>query len=211
MQIQKIVVCAGVVATVAWSSVYAQQVTTRQIALAGTTSALRPAGGGISAGTQPTSTSNSALDLSFNGITLREQRLANGGQTISTEPAQPGLCAGNGFVLETTSGGLRVFDTAGNPLAPVVDLNTFFGYPPAFSLSGELGPSVNDVSCYYDADTQRTFVLTLTLDRVGTIFELSRVNHLDLAVSQTSDPFGVWNIYKIPGQNDGTQGTPDHH
>ncbi|HEY1307907.1 MAG TPA: hypothetical protein VGF24_30350 [Vicinamibacterales bacterium] len=211
MQVRKIFACAGVFVTFALSSAYAQQVTTRQIALAGRTSALRAADGGLSPVTQPTSTSNSALDLSFDGITDREQRLANGGQTISTEPAQPGLCVANGFVLETTSGGLRVFDTAGNPLAPVVDLNTFFGYPPAFSNAGELGPSLNDVSCHFDADTQRMFVLTLTLERVGTTSELSRVNHLDLAVSQTSDPFGGWNIYKIPGQNDGTQGTPDHH
>ena len=30
------------------------------------------------------------------------------------------------------------------------------------------------------------------------------MNHLDLAVSQTSNPTGAWNIYKIDVTNDGT-------
>src|SRR5262249_10564968 len=48
-------------------------------------------------------------------------------------------------------------------------------------------------------------------DRVGTTFAFTGTNHLDLAVSQTSNPLGLWNIYRIPTQNDGTQGTPEHH
>ena len=35
-------------------------------------------------------------------------------------------------------------------------------------------------------------------------------NHLDIAVSQTSSPLGGWNIYRLPVQDDGTQGTPSH-
>ena len=32
----------------------------------------------------------------------------------------------------------------------------------------------------------------------------SCVNHLDVAVSQTSDPTGSWNIYRTDVTNDGT-------
>ena len=35
-------------------------------------------------------------------------------------------------------------------------------------------------------------------------------NHLDLAVSQTADPTGLWTIYRLPVQDNGTDGTPDH-
>jgi hypothetical protein len=35
-------------------------------------------------------------------------------------------------------------------------------------------------------------------------------NHLDIAVSKTSDPTGQWAIYSVPVQDDGTDGTPDH-
>jgi hypothetical protein len=33
---------------------------------------------------------------------------------------------------------------------------------------------------------------------------------LDIAVSNTPSPLGTWTIYRIPVQDDGTQGTPDH-
>jgi hypothetical protein len=51
----------------------------------------------------------------------------------------------------------------------------------------------------------------LTLDRVGTTSAFSGTNHLDLAVSNSSDPTGTWTIYRIPVQDDGTDGTPDHN
>ena len=55
---------------------------------------------------------------------------------------------------------------------------------------------VTDPSCIYDAATQRFFVVVLTLEtHPNGSFTL--VNHLDLAVSQTSNPTGGWNIYRI--------------
>jgi hypothetical protein len=51
----------------------------------------------------------------------------------------------------------------------------------------------------------------LTLDHVGTTATLSGTNHLDIAVSDTGDPTGSWTIFKLPVQNNGTEGTPDHH
>ena len=46
-------------------------------------------------------------------------------------------------------------------------------------------------------------MVVLTLDR-NPNNSLNLVNHLDLAVSKTSDPTGSWNIYKINVTNDGT-------
>src|SRR4029079_14932198 len=43
----------------------------------------------------------------------------------------------------------------------------------------------------------------LTLDR-NPNNSLNLVNHLDIAVSQTANPTGAWNIYKIYVTNDGT-------
>ena len=52
----------------------------------------------------------------------------------------------------------------------------------------------------------------LTLDRANVFTQgLSGANHLDIAVSVTADPSGAWNVYSLPVQDDGTQGTPDHH
>lgn len=93
-----------------------------------------------------------------------------------------------------------------------VDLNTFYGYPAAINRSnGNYGPEITDPSCYFDRDTQRWFQIALTLDRVGTTSALAGTDHIDIAVTTTSSPLGPWIVYSLPTQNNGTQGTPDHH
>ena len=168
-------------------------------------------GNGPSANSSQKAKSNPQLIQSFDGLNHRNQRLANHGNQFSLEPPDQGLCAGNGFVVEAVNDVLRVYDTSGNALTGVVDLNTFYGYPAAIvRATAKFGPEITDPSCYFDPDTQRWFVVVLTLDRVGTSSALAGTNHLDLAVSTTSSPLGSFVIYKLPAQDDGTQGTPNH-
>ena len=152
------------------------------------------------------------LDRSFDGLNHRQQRLANGGNQFSVEPPDQGLCAGNGFVMESVNDVLRVYDTHGNPLTGVTDLNTFYGYPAQINRTKSLeGPFVTDPSCYFDPDTQRWFQVVLTLEVDPATRAFLGPNHLDIAVSETPDPATTsWTIYRIPVQDDGTQGTPDH-
>jgi hypothetical protein len=70
---------------------------------------------------------------------------------------------------------------------------------------------MTDPVCLFDAAVQRFFLVVLTLDHVGSSGALNGNNHLDIAVSDTSDPTGGWTIFKLPVQNNGTEGTPDHH
>ncbi|NUR21633.1 hypothetical protein [Frateuria sp.] len=155
--------------------------------------------------------SNPQLAGGFDGLNFRDQRYANHGNQFSVEPPDQGLCAGNGFVMESVNDVLAIYDRSGNKLVGPVDLNTFYGYAAAINrTTGAFGPEVTDPTCYYDADTQRWFQVVLTLDRVGTSSSLSGNNHLDIAVSQSADPTGAWNVYRLPAQNNGTQGTPDH-
>ena len=166
---------------------------------------------GVSANSGKKAKSNPELITSFDGLNHRQQRLANHGNQFSLEPPDQGLCAGNGFVMETINDVLRVFNTAGTPLIGATDLNTFYGYPAAINrTTGIRGPFVTDPSCYFDQPTQRWFQVVLTLDTFSN-GRFTGTNHLDLAVSQTSDPTGVWTIYRIPVQDNGTDGTPDHH
>jgi hypothetical protein len=161
--------------------------------------------------------SNPALGTHFQGLNFHDQRFANGGNQFSVEPPDQGLCAGNGFVLESVNDVLQVYDTAGNALlngGQPVDLNTFYGYPPAIVRTGpnagQRGPSITDPSCLYDQAIGRFVQVALTLDHVGLTASLNGNNHLDIAVSDTGNPMGTWTIYKLPVQNNGTQGTPDH-
>jgi hypothetical protein len=88
-----------------------------------------------------------------------------------------------------------------------VDLNSFYGYPPAVNRStGIRGQFVTDPTCLYDAASQRFYVLVLTLEVVPTTGAFTTENHLDLAVSQTSNPTGGWNIYRIDVTGDGSPG-----
>lgn len=168
-------------------------------------------GNGPNAASGKSAKSNPEVLNSFNGLYFRQQRLANGGNQFSVEPPDQGLCAGNGYLLESVNDVLRVFDTSGNPLTGVIDLNSFYGYIPAINrTTGVRGPFVTDPSCHFDTDTQRWFQVVLTLEVNSRSGAFLGPNHIDIAVSQTADPTGAWNIYRLPVQDDGTQGTPNH-
>jgi hypothetical protein len=162
---------------------------------------------------QGTSTLGSGTELlkSFNGINHIEQRLTNGGNQFSLEPPDQGLCVGNGFILETVNDALAVYNTSGKTLKAVTALNSFYHYPPSIIRpSGPFGPFITDPSCYFDKATQRWFHIVLTIDVNPKTGAFLGPNHLDIAVSQTSSPLGKFTIYRIPVQDDGTQGTPNH-
>jgi hypothetical protein len=182
----------------------------------------RGTGNGASAKSGKKAKSNPAFVSGFDGLNLYQQRYARGGNQFTVEPPDQGMCAGNGYVLEAVNDVLNVYNAStGQSALPdntatnivsgfprnvnhAVDLNSFYGYPAAINrTTGVRGPQLTDPSCLYDAATQRFFVVVLTLDTLpnGT---RTLVNHLDIAVSQTSNPTGAWNIYKVDVTNDGT-------
>jgi len=165
--------------------------------------------------------SNPEFKVGFEGLNHFQQRYARGGNQFSVEPPDQGLCVGNGYVLEAVNDVLNIYNEAGQSVLPdntstnivsgfptdvnhAIDLNSFYGYAPAINrATGVRGPFVTDPSCLYDAATQRFFVVVLTLN-TNPNGSFTLVNHLDVAVSQTSNPTGGWNIYQIDATNDGT-------
>jgi hypothetical protein len=167
---------------------------------------------GSNAGESARDSADTSQLLSFDGLNHFAQRTANHGNQFSLEPPDQGLCAGNGYVLETINDVMAVYDNAGNKLKGPVDLNTFYGYPAAINRStGVRGQFVTDPSCYFDRADQRWFHVVLTLETFPGNGRFTGQNHLDLAVSQTADPRGTWNIYRVQVQDDGNLGTPNHH
>ncbi len=180
------------------------------------------AGNGASAPSAKKAKSNPAFQNGFEGLNHYQQRYTRGGNQFSIEPPDQGMCAGGGYVVEATNDVMNVYDTGGHSVLPdntatnivggfprnvdhAVDLNSFYGYPAAINrATGRRGPEITDPTCIYDAATQRFFLLVLTIDANadGTGYLLT--NHLDLAVSQTPNPTGGWNIYKLDVTNDGT-------
>src|SRR5215475_7762650 len=191
----------------------------------GTISFSTGTGGGPSVSAAKKAKSNPTFDFGFEGLNHYQQRYSRGGNQFSVEPPDQGMCVGNGMVVEVVNDVFNVYNastgasvlpdnTATNMVSGfprnvnhAVDLNSFYGYPPAIDRStGVRGQFVTDPSCIFDAQTQRFFLVSLTLDSqvpgpCQGVF--SCVNHLDLAVSQTSDPTGGWNIYRINVTNSG--------
>ncbi len=179
----------------------------------------------VGAISQPKPVTNSAPGLitSFEGINHFQQRFGTPNQ-FSLEPPDQGLCigsdgAGSTRVLEVVNDTLRVFTTGGTALTGPVALNAFYGYAPAIIRTTTpitFGPFVTDPSCIYDAPTGRWFIVVLTLDTFphpgsDSQQHFTGTNHLDLAVSNSSDPLGGWTVFRIAVQDDGTAGTPNHH
>ena len=187
-------------------------------------SVVRGGGSGVAATTAKRAKSNPEVNTSFEGLNLFQHRFARSGNQFTLEPPDQGLCVGNGYVVEPVNTVVNVFNSAGVSVLPdntstnivagfptdvnhAVDLNSFYGYAPAINRStGVRAQFIADPSCLYDAATQRFFLVVLTLEtRPNGSFTLQ--NHIDIAVSQTSNPTGTWNIYRVDVTNDGSNPT----
>ena len=184
-------------------------------------------GEGASTRSGQRASSNPEFEISFDGLNHYQQRYSRGGNQFSVEPPDQGLCVGNGYVLEVVNDVLNIYNTSGQSVLPdntatnivsgyprnvnhAVDLNSFLGYAAAINRStGVRAQSVTDPSCLYDAATQRFFVMALTLETKPS-GALTLVNHIDVAVSATSNPTGAWNIYKVDVTNDGSNPDPSN-
>jgi hypothetical protein len=131
----------------------------------------------------------------FNGLTHADERLANNGNQYSHEPGNPAVAVANGFVLEGVNNAVMVYDTSGAKLLPkVVSTNELFGLAPAINrITGATGQDPTDMRVLYDQGSNRWFVLQESQDKA--FGEFIGSSHLYLAVSQTGDPTGNYNIY----------------
>ena len=174
----------------------------------GTISLSSGSGGGPNVTGAKKAKSNPTLNTSFEGLNFYQQRYARGGNQFSIEPPDQGLCVGNGFELEAINDVLNVYNTSGQSVLPdntatnivggfprnvnhAVDLNSFYGYPPAVNrTTGVQGPELDRSELHLrraDAALVRHRPDARPVTRTTS---LNLVNHLDLAVSKTSDPTG---------------------
>ena len=159
----------------------------------------------------------------FDGLNHFDQGHAGTGayanSQFSLEPPDQGLCVGNGFVLESVNVALQVFNSAGSALTAPEALNQFFGVAPEFSHTGVIGDFLSDPKCNYDVATRRWFITILQIDPPGlcNVGDFGSVvpcpgsrAHTFVAVSQSADPTGSWNLFSIDATDDGLNGTPNH-
>jgi hypothetical protein len=115
------------------------------------------------------------------------------------EPADQGLCAGNGYAVEANNiGEIRIFDTALNRKSAVISLDTVMG------LTGRGWSSGGDPSCLYDPDNGGhwffTEIVSASTEASGGTFAgcfaaVANACYEGIAVSVGSSPFGPYNVY----------------
>jgi hypothetical protein len=164
-------------------------------------------------------TGASGVSTRIDGLTMKDQRLSNGGNSFSLEPPDQALCVGNGSVIEGVNNVFSIYDaaTGAQKAAPQ-------SYAPFFTGQNEVtrnadgtiasyGPFMSDPKCYYDPATQRFFMTELQLGTDPVTGDFDGTSFTDIAVSKSSTPStssSDWYIYRINVRNDGTQGTPAH-
>jgi hypothetical protein len=153
----------------------------------------------------------------FNGLTHADQRTAGTGQYTNTqfslEPPDQGLCVGHGFVVEPVNDAFAVYNESGTRLTAFTALNQFYNRSPAVNRTTLVtGDFLSDPKCYWDPVGQRFIQTILEVDAPGVFNGVAAVNgtHVLIAVSQTSDPTGKWNLYSLDTTDNGANRTPAH-
>lgn len=126
------------------------------------------------------------------GLTGYQQRFWGG---YSLEPPDSELCAGNGDIVQTVNNVFGIYDQAGHLLAGPITAETFFS---------DQVSNLSDPKCYWDPDTGHFFVTELAFGIDGA-FNIT-YSIIYIAVSQTNNPVGPWNVYALdvsdPAGND---------
>jgi hypothetical protein len=115
------------------------------------------------------------------------------------EPADQGLCAGNGYVVETNNlGEILIFNTALQRKSAVIPLDTVMG------LTSRGWSSGGDVSCLYDYSNGGHWFFTEFVSAsteasggtfAGCFAGVANACYEGIAVSVGSSPFGPYNVY----------------
>lgn len=176
-----------------------------------TTAAPRPAPLAV-AGT------GSELGTHFAGLTFHNQRRnADGGNQLSLEPPDQGLCVGNGEVIEPVNDVFATYDAAtGTRTSGYESLNQFFFHQHQIDRSVNpvvFGTFVSDPRCYYDASSNRFFLTILAFGRDPSTGAFEAPGTFHIATSRTGTPTANpsdWNFFSLDVTNDGRNGEQTH-
>lgn len=160
----------------------------------------------------------SELGTHFAGLTFHNQRRdADGGNQLSLEPPDQGLCVGAGEVIEPINDVFTTYDaTTGARTGAYESLNQFFFgeheinrtvSPPIF------GKFISDPRCYYDASSGHFFMTILMFGRDPSTGAFEAPGTLQIATSKTADPTtdpSDWNFFGVDVTNDGRNGEQTH-
>jgi hypothetical protein len=181
---------------------------------------VRPTGGPAAPGGVPTvqsaSLGGAGGSVSAKGLNAFDSGQANvisGFGPLDVEPPDQGLCAGNGFVIDTVNLAVQVYSASSfTPASSVVPLAALVGFPIAqqFGVSHVGGGYIlSDPRCLFDAGTGHWFISFLYLggrdvfSRGGPFPLGPNVWGAEFVLASTGgSPTGSFNIYMIDVSSD---------
>ena len=143
----------------------------------------KSAAGSSLAAAGPVTGSRVELATAFPAMSEATQKLAFGADQV-VQPPDTQVAANPTVIVEAVNDSLSVWSryTTVNPPLAIADLNRFFNAPS--------GASFSDPRLVYDSASNH-FLLT------GMVFTPAGASTEYIAVSQTSDPLGLWHIYAV--------------
>jgi len=129
------------------------------------------------------------------------------------EPSDQGLCAGNGYVVETNNiGEVLIFNTHLNRVSSVIPLDTLMG------LTARGWSSGGDIMCQYDYSNGGHFIFTEFVSAsteasggpfAGCFAGVANTCFEGIAVTKGNNPFGPYNVYFLNSNyNENEPGAP---
>lgn len=154
----------------------------------------------------------------IDGLTLKDQRTANNGNSFSLEPPDQGLCVGNGQVIESVNNVFSIYTTNGAAVGGPQSFVPYWNNGTAEidrtpGATNPYGPFVSDPKCYYDPGLKRFYMTELQLGTDPATGAFTGDSFVNIAVSKDSTPTTSsesWYLYQLNVRNDGTEGTPSH-
>lgn len=150
----------------------------------------------------------------FVGLNHADERFAGtgtyAGTNFSLEPPDQALCVGNGYVVESVNDAVAAYSAGGSLQSGPTALNQFFGLSPSINRTTHVyGDFTSDPKCIYDSANGGHFILTmLQAGTVSTNGSFDGTGHVEIAVSQTNDPTGSWNLFSFSDSADGGASCP---
>jgi hypothetical protein len=147
----------------------------------------------------------------FPGVDHRQQRLADNGHQFSLEPPDPDMAVGPDQVVSAVNTALAVYDKSGHMQA-IQSINVFFGLASEIVTDAQgkstYGPFTTDPKVIYDASSGAWIASIAEVDTDPATGDLLNTSAVYLAVSQTSDASGAYDIYRLDTSDIGLPDQP---
>ena len=113
------------------------------------------------------------------------------------QPPDMALATSPKYVLQGVNTSYAIYNTVGKAVVGPIEDNTWYGVPPLPNKCDPAGPFLSDPRAFYDPNDGRFWAAMLQVEGAFGLNSCPFLTRYWIAVSQTSDPRGSWNVYAV--------------